>query len=162
MNLFYKYMDTLIGELELCAGDEGLVSVLFVSTHKKELSRQTEGEHPVLAETEKQLRAYFNKSLTEFNLPLALDGTDFQKRVWNQLTKTPFGKTINYLELAKQLGDEKCIRAAASANGKNPISIIVPCHRIIGSDGSLVGYSGNLERKQWLLQHEGSYQDLFS
>jgi methylated-DNA-[protein]-cysteine S-methyltransferase len=160
--LFYKYITSPIGELELCAGDDGLVSVLFVSTHKKELSKQVETEHPVLAETEKQLNAYFNKRLTAFNLPLALDGTEFQKRVWNQLTKTTFGNTINYLELAKQLGDEKCIRAAASANGKNPISIIVPCHRIIGSDGSLVGYSGNLERKQWLLQHEGAYRDLFS
>ena len=160
--LFYKYIHTPIGELELCAGNEGLVSVLFVSTHKKELNKQAEGEHPVLTETEKQLNAYFNKSLKEFDLPLALQGTEFQKRVWSQLTKTAFGKTINYLELAKQLGDEKCIRAAASANGKNPVSIIVPCHRIIGSDGSLVGYSGNLERKQWLLQHEGAYQDLFS
>jgi methylated-DNA-[protein]-cysteine S-methyltransferase len=160
--LFYKYIHTPIGELELCANNEGLVSVLFTSTVKRELAKQTAAEHPVLTETEQQLNAYFNKSLTAFNLPLALDGTEFQKRVWNQLTKTPFGKTINYLELAKQLGDEKCIRAAASANGKNPISIIIPCHRIIGSDGSLVGYSGNLERKQWLLQHEGAYQDLFS
>jgi methylated-DNA-[protein]-cysteine S-methyltransferase len=160
--LFYRYIDTPIGELELCANDAGLVSVLFVSTHKKELVKQAETEHPVLTETEKQLKAYFDKKRKEFDLPLALEGTDFQKRVWNQLTKTRFGKTINYLELAKQLGDEKCIRAAASANGKNPISIIIPCHRIIGSDGTLVGYSGNLERKQWLLQHEGAYQDLFS
>ena len=160
--LFYKYISSPIGELELCASDEGLVSVLFTSTIKRELPKQTEAEHPILIETERQLTAYFKKELKQFDLPLHLEGTDFQKRVWTQLMQTPFGKTINYLELATQLGDEKCIRAAASANGKNPVSIIVPCHRIIGSDGKLVGYSGNLERKQWLLEHEGAYVDLFS
>ncbi len=160
--LFYKYIPSPIGELELCANDEGLISALFTNTIKRELTKQPESAHPVLTETEKQLNAYFKKELKQFDLPLFLKGTDFQKRVWTQLMQTPFGKTINYLELAKQLGDEKCIRAAASANGKNPVSIILPCHRIIGSDGKLVGYSGNLERKQWLLEHEGSYADLFS
>lgn len=160
--LFYKYIPSPIGELELCANEAGLISVLFTNTIKRALTKQPESAHSLLTETEKQLNAYFKKELKQFDLPLSLEGTDFQKRVWKQLMQTPFGKTINYLELAKQLGDEKCIRAAASANGKNPVSIIVPCHRIIGSDGSLVGYSGNLERKQWLLEHEGTYADLFS
>ena len=100
--------------------------------------------------------------LTTFDLPLSLNGTVFQKRVWAQLITIPFGKTISYLELAKLLGDEKCIRATASANGKNPISIIIPCHRVIVSNGTLAGYSGNIERKTFLLKHEGAYQDLFS
>jgi len=116
----------------------------------------------LLIETEKQLKAYFNNTLQTFDLPLFLNGTDFQVRVWKQLQLISYGKTISYLDLAKRLGDEKCIRAAATANGKNPLSINIPCHRVIGSNGSLTGYSGNIERKAFLLKHEGAYQDLFS
>lgn len=101
-----------------------------------------------------QLQEYFEGQREVFNLKLNPQGTDFQKRVWQQLVKIPFGKTISYLELSKRLGDVKAIRAAASANGKNPLWIIVPCHRVIGSDGSLTGYAGGLSRKQWLLNHE--------
>lgn len=160
--LFYNYLNSSCGEIEVCASDVGLVSVLFVSTKNRVLTKQTTSEHALLIETEKQLNAYFNKELQHFDLPFDLVGTEFQKRVWNELAKISFGKTISYLELAKRLGDEKCIRAAASANGKNPISIIIPCHRVIGSDGKLTGYSGNLDRKEYLLKLEGGLKDLFN
>ena len=98
----------------------------------------------------------------QFDLPLEIEGTEFQKRVWNELLKIPYGKTISYKELAVRLGDEKVIRAAASANGANPLPIVIPCHRVIGSDGSLIGYGGGLEIKEKLLILEGSrQQDLF-
>jgi methylated-DNA-[protein]-cysteine S-methyltransferase len=113
----------------------------------------------------RQLNEYFKGTLTAFNFPIHHKGTLFQQKVWEELLLIPFGKTISYLDLAKRLGDEKCIRAAASANGRNPLAIVVPCHRVIGSDGSLTGYAGGLKRKQWLLDHEarvnGSYQKLF-
>ncbi|MCL4164626.1 UNVERIFIED_CONTAM: hypothetical protein GTU68_052959 [Idotea baltica] len=110
-----------------------------------------------------QLNEYFEGSRENFDLKLNAQGTDFQKRVWNQLKQIPYGITTSYLELSKQLGDVKAIRAVANANGKNPLWIIVPCHRVIGSDGSLTGYAGGLHRKQWLLEHESPYkqQSLF-
>ena len=110
-----------------------------------------------------QLQEYFDGSRKDFNLKLNPLGTDFQKIIWDLLQKIPSGKTISYLQLSKQLGDVKAIRAVAGANAKNPIWIIVPCHRVIGSDGSLTGYAGGLYRKQWLLNHESEYkqQSLF-
>ncbi len=110
-----------------------------------------------------QLQAYFNNERQDFDFKLNPSGTAFQKKVWDQLLKIPYGKTISYLELSKQLGDVKAIRAVASANGKNPLWIVIPCHRVIGSDGSLTGYAGGLHRKQWLLEHESPYkqQSLF-
>ncbi|NNC49604.1 MAG: methylated-DNA--[protein]-cysteine S-methyltransferase [Flaviramulus sp.] len=110
-----------------------------------------------------QLNQYFEGKRKNFNLKLNPQGTDFQKKVWQLLEKIPFGKTLSYLDLSKHLGDIKAIRAVANANGKNPIWIIVPCHRVIGSDGSLTGYAGGLHRKQWLLEHESPYrqQSLF-
>lgn len=114
-----------------------------------------ENDTPLLRKVKKQLDEYFNKSRTEFSLPLLLIGSDFQKSVWNELIEIPFGATLSYLELSQKLGDEKAIRAVANANGANAISIIVPCHRIIGSDGSLTGYAGGLNAKKKLLQLEG-------
>ncbi|WP_250433727.1 methylated-DNA--[protein]-cysteine S-methyltransferase [Hanstruepera flava] len=105
-----------------------------------------------------QLNEYFNGKRQSFDLKLNPQGTDFQKQVWNELLKIPFGKTASYLDLSKKLGDVKAIRAVANANGKNPIWIIIPCHRIIGSDGSLTGYAGGLHRKQWLLEHESPFK----
>jgi methylated-DNA-[protein]-cysteine S-methyltransferase len=102
----------------------------------------------------KQLDEYFTNKREIFDIPLDLKGTDFQKRVWSELLKIPYGKTISYKELSLKLGDVKSIRAVGAANGANPVSIIVPCHRVIGSDGSLTGYAGGLWRKQWLLEHE--------
>lgn len=112
---------------------------------------------PVMVHCIEQLIQYFNGALRQFDLPIHQEGTAFQQDVWNQLMTIPFGKTISYLDLARQLGDPKAIRAAASANGKNQIAIIVPCHRVIGSNRSLVGYAGGLWRKKWLLEHEVKY-----
>lgn len=107
-----------------------------------------------------QLQEYFEDKRETFQLKLNPQGTEFQKKVWNQLQHIPFGKSISYLELSKQLGDSKAIRAVANANGKNAIWIIIPCHRVIGRDGSLTGYAGGLERKQWLLNHENPFKQL--
>ena len=117
----------------------------------------------ILEDGVRQLEEYFNGELTDFSLKLNPQGTDFQKRVWNALLAIPYGKTSSYLQLSKDLGDVKAIRAVANANGKNPLWIIVPCHRVIGSDGSLTGYAGGLHRKQWLIEHESPYkqQSLF-
>lgn len=113
--------------------------------------------------TVKQFEEYFEGKRTQFDLKLAPEGTEFQKKVWKQLQEIQFGKTMTYQQMANQLGDPKVIRAAASANGKNPISIIIPCHRVIGSNGSLTGYAGGLHRKKWLLEHESpvKQQSLF-
>lgn len=110
-----------------------------------------------------QLNEYFDGKRKEFTLKLNPNGTEFQKRVWNELLKIPYGKSTSYLELSKRLGDVKAIRAVGTANGKNPLWIVVPCHRVIGSDGSLIGYAGGLWRKKWLLEHENpvKQQSLF-
>ena len=110
-----------------------------------------------------QLNEYFNGERERFSLKLNAKGTVFQQRVWEALLTIPFGETRSYLQLSKQLGDVKAIRAVANANGKNPLWIIVPCHRVIGSDGNLTGYAGGLHRKKWLLEHESPYkqQSLF-
>lgn len=115
----------------------------------------------IFIELKNQLDGYFSGHLETFDLPLNPQGTDFQKNVWNQLQKIPFGKTITYKEQALRMKNPKGIRAIASANGKNPIMIIIPCHRVIGSDGSLTGYAGGLKVKAWLLNHESSQQSLF-
>lgn len=116
-----------------------------------------------LQEAALQLQEYFEGKRTEFTFKLNPKGTDFQQKVWQELRNIPFGKTISYMDLSKRLGDVKAIRAAASANGKNPLWIVVPCHRVIGTDGSLTGYAGGLWRKKWLLEHENptTQQSLF-
>lgn len=117
----------------------------------------------VLKEAVSQLQEYFEGKRTHFDFKMNPKGTEFQQEVWNGLLQIPFGKTMSYLDLAKQLGDVKAIRAVGSANGKNPLWIVVPCHRVIGTDGSLTGYAGGLWRKKWLLEHENptSQQSLF-
>jgi O-6-methylguanine DNA methyltransferase len=105
----------------------------------------------------KQLMEYFNRDRKDFNLSLEIVGTDFQRKVWNELTKIPYGETVSYGELANRMGDKNLMRAVAAANGANPIPIIIPCHRVIGADGSLTGYGGGLEVKQKLLELEGSW-----
>lgn len=108
----------------------------------------------ILQDAVYQLQEYFEGKRTSFDLTLNPQGTEFQKRVWEALLQIPYGKTISYLELSKKLGDIKAIRAVASANGKNPLWIVIPCHRVIGSNGDLTGYAGGLHRKKWLLEHE--------
>lgn len=116
-----------------------------------------------LQEAVLQLQEYFDGKRQDFTFKLNPKGTDFQQKVWRELRNIPFGKTISYLDLSKKVGDVKAIRAAASANGKNPLWIVVPCHRVIGTDGSLTGYAGGLWRKKWLLEHENpiTQQSLF-
>lgn len=141
-------------------GDElGISSVIVLNSEEKETDLIPE----VLQDCVYQLNEYFSGERTQFALTLNPEGTEFQRKVWAELQTIPHGKTISYSELSKQLGDVKAIRAVANANGKNPLWIIVPCHRVIGSDGSLTGYAGGLYRKQWLLEHESPYkqQSLF-
>lgn len=153
-SVLYNYFNSPFGEIELVANEDSLLASSFMDvkgiTKKKFPSKETH----LFIETKNQLKAYFNSELQTFELPIHFLGTDFQKKVWTELVKINFGKTISYLQMAKNLGDPKCIRAAASANGKNPFAIIVPCHRVIGSNGSLTGYAGELWRKEWLLKHE--------
>lgn len=143
-------MKTPIGSL-LLEGDLNGVSAVKFSSEVPSIDKDVPS---CLNEAVNQLTEYFENKLTHFDLVLNPSGTEFQKKVWNTLLGISFGKTKTYLDIAKVLGDPKVIRAAASANGKNPISIIIPCHRVIGSDGSLTGYAGGLQRKKWLLEHE--------
>ncbi len=144
------YYKTPIGTAKIVGDENGISAVSVVDD-----AIETSVEIPeILKDCVLQLDEYFNGKRKQFDLKLNPQGTDFQKRVWNELLLVPFGKTRTYLEQAKQLGDVKAIRAVASANGKNPIWIIISCHRIIGSDGSLTGYAGGIWRKKWLLEHE--------
>ncbi len=140
-------------------GDENGIAIISI-VDEAEISRVIPS---VLQEAVTQLQDYFDGQRTHFDFQLNPAGTDFQQKVWKGLCEIPFGKTMSYLELAKQLGDVKAIRAVASANGKNPLWIVVPCHRVIGTDGSLTGYAGGLWRKKWLLEHENpsTQQSLF-
>ena len=140
-------------------GDEKGVAVISVLSEGK-LSTTIPNQ---LQEAVLQLQEYFEGKRQDFTFKLNPKGTDFQQKVWQELRNIPFGRTISYLDLSKKLGDVKAIRAAASANGKNPLWIVVPCHRVIGTDGSLTGYAGGLWRKKWLLEHENptTQQSLF-
>lgn len=148
-----------LGFTKIDGDQEGINSVTVLNSEEK----ITDVIPDCLQDCVYQLQEYFEGKRTQFDLKLNPEGTDFQKRVWQELLSIPFGKTMSYLELSKQLGDVKAIRAVANANGKNPLWIIVPCHRVIGSDGSLTGYAGGLHRKQWLLEHESPFkqQSLF-
>ncbi|MCQ0111499.1 methylated-DNA--[protein]-cysteine S-methyltransferase [Zhouia amylolytica] len=145
-------------------GDEAGISTIRVLDD--DVSNGNTNTHDIpatLLDCSIQLQEYFKGERTEFNLKLNPSGTSFQKKVWQSLQEIPYGNTISYLDLSKRLGDVKAIRAVASANGKNPLWIVVPCHRVIGTDGSLTGYAGGLWRKKWLLDHENppSQQSLF-
>ncbi len=144
------YIQSPIGPARI-TGDADGVSVISVCNEPVECSDEIPA---VLTEAVFQLREYFAGSRTDFTFRINPEGTAFQRNVWRELLQIPFGKTVSYLELAKKLGDVKAIRAVASANGKNPLWIVVPCHRVIGTDGSLTGYAGGLWRKKWLLEHE--------
>ena len=143
------YYDSPLGLIEIQATEKGVRSVNFADE-----KIFTEVKNDINTVVLQQLKEYFNKKRTDFDIPLDFDGTDFQKRVWAELVKVPFGKTKSYMDSSRALGDVKAIRAVGMANGSNKIAIIVPCHRIIGSDGSLTGYAGGLHRKKWLLEFE--------
>lgn len=151
-NLFFQTVKTEVGILKVRACDTHIMSVSFIE-QKEETS---ELPNALTWECIQQLQAYFDNQLEIFDLPLSFKGTSFQKTVWQALQEIPFGKTVSYLTLARSIGNEKAIRAVGHANGHNPFPIIIPCHRVIGHNGRLVGYSGGLWRKKWLLRHEKS------
>jgi methylated-DNA-[protein]-cysteine S-methyltransferase len=150
-------MKSPVGELKLVASEKGLAAILWPNDDPKRvrLAPLTEDQsHPVLKETERQLGEYFKSRRKTFDLPLDFAGTAFQKSVWKALLKIPYGQTRSYGELAKQLGNAKAMRAVGAANGRNPISIVAPCHRVIGASGKLTGFAGGLQAKAFLLQLE--------
>jgi methylated-DNA-[protein]-cysteine S-methyltransferase len=149
-----KMIDSPLGGLTLVASDKGLAAILWKDENPRRVLRSSlveDPDHPVLVETERQLRAYFAGSLTTFSLPLDFKGTEFQKSVWQALLTIPFGETRSYGEIARQIGRPTAGRAVGAANGRNPISIVAPCHRVIGSNGALTGYAGGLAAKEHLL-----------
>jgi methylated-DNA-[protein]-cysteine S-methyltransferase len=157
MSLAYKTIDSPVGKLKLVASDKGLVAILWQNDKpsRVRLGELVEDErHPILVDTERQLREYFFGKRQTFSVALDMKGTAFQKNVWEALLAIPFGETRSYGQLAKQLGNSKAVRAVGAANGRNPISIIVPCHRVIGSSGKLTGFAGGLETKARLLNLE--------
>ncbi|MFD0990613.1 methylated-DNA--[protein]-cysteine S-methyltransferase [Mariniflexile jejuense] len=145
-----------LGFAKIVGDEEGIASVSILNSEEK----ITDIIPEVLEDCVIQLNEYFEGTRKQFSLTLNPEGTNFQKQVWKLLEQIPYGKTISYLDLSKQLGDVKAIRAVANANGKNPLWILIPCHRVIGSDGSLTGYAGGLHRKQWLLEHENPFKQV--
>jgi len=145
-----------IGIIEILGTEEAITSIMFCEREIIENLVQ-EGTPKVLRDCAVQLDQYFKGELDEFNFPYVVVGTDFQKTVWNALKSIPYAQTGSYKDIAVSIGNEKAIRAVGSANGKNKISIVIPCHRIIGSNGTLTGYAGGLWRKEWLLQHERTF-----
>ncbi|TDO98852.1 methylated-DNA--[protein]-cysteine S-methyltransferase [Marinomonas balearica] len=148
--IYNDYFESPLGKIEIKASEEGITQVIFCGEQTTEVISS-----PVIRECQQQLDAYFSRQLKHFTLPLDMQGTDFQKRVWQILTHIPFGKTLSYMDIAEQLNNPKAVRAVGGANGRNPISLLVPCHRVIGKKGTLTGYAGGVARKQWLLEHEG-------
>jgi methylated-DNA-[protein]-cysteine S-methyltransferase len=144
------YIHTPLGTAYIEGDEAGLKTISVLETDEK----VTEVIPEALEDTVYQINEYFEGKRKSFDLQLNPNGTAFQRRVWDALQEIPFGKTLSYLKLSEKLGDVKAIRAVAAANGKNPIWIVIPCHRVIGSDGSLTGYAGGLHRKKWLLDHE--------
>jgi len=142
--------------LEIIGDEEKIHSISFIKpeSKKNELNKEDDGHTDIIRKCIQELEEYFSGTRKNFTIPYKLKGTDFQKRVWTELEKIPYGETISYAQLAKRLGDEKCIRAAASANGKNKLGIVIPCHRVIGANGSLTGYAGGIENKKLLLELE--------
>ena len=157
MQLVYMYMESPVGALKLVAHDQALVAVMWDNEdHKRvRLAELIENiQHPMLLKVKQQLEQYFAGQRQQFNLPLDFQGTDFQQQVWRALLTIPYGETRSYKDIALQIGTEKAVRAVGAANGRNPISIIAPCHRVIGSGGALVGFAGGLDKKQILLSLE--------
>lgn len=153
----YKKIPSPVGKLTLVASSQGLAAILWENEkpNRVRLGRMEEDQtHPVLLETEKQLKEYFAGMRESFDLKLDPTGTDFQKKVWKALEAIPFGETRSYGDLAKNIGNLKAVRAVGAANGRNPISIVVPCHRVIGASGKLTGFAGGLENKEILLNLE--------
>ena len=153
-NRYISYLKSPIGQIKLTANESSVNSILFVFD---DTEMEEENINDVLTQCKMELSEYFSGKRKEFEVPISQAGTSFQQRVWNELVKIPYGKTVSYNFIAESLGDKKSIRAVGASNGKNQISIIVPCHRVIGRDGSLTGYAGGLWRKKRLLNHEKEF-----
>ena len=159
MNYVYKIVLSPVGKLKLIGSDKGLAAILWEHDNPRRVRVRADvedNEHPVLVETQRQLTEYFEGNRKSFRLKLDPMGTKFQNDVWRALLAIPFGETRSYGQLAKQLGNPQAGRAVGAANGRNPISIVIPCHRVIGSSGRLTGFAGGLETKEYLLRLERS------
>lgn len=159
MDYEYKTISSPVGNLKLVASSKGLAAILWENDNPKRVPLKPlveNNNHPLLLETEKQLNDYFAGKSNTFSITLDFSGTLFQKKVWQALLTIPYGQTRSYAEIARQIGNPKAVRAVGAANGKNPISIIAPCHRVIGSNGKLTGFAGGLEVKSRLLQIEAA------
>ena len=156
MHFFKTTYQSPVGTLQITCNDTGLCALHFLRDGEPEETTQS-NEHT--QKTVQQLDEYFNGSRKLFQIPIQQNGTSFQTKIWTLLQDIPYGRTASYMDLSKRFGDVKAIRAVAAANGKNTIAIIVPCHRVIGSNQSLTGYAGGLWRKQWLLAHEAKFSN---
>ena len=150
MNLYYDNYDTPLGKMEITADNQAVLSIHFV----KKTQKMKRNAITNIAKT--QMLQYFAGDLKEFDMPMASQGTDFQQQVWHALTSVGYGNTCCYSDIASKIKNPKAVRAVGAANGKNPMTIVVPCHRIIGRDGSLTGYAGGMDKKAWLLNHEAN------
>ncbi|WDD98805.1 methylated-DNA--[protein]-cysteine S-methyltransferase [Thalassomonas actiniarum] len=148
--MYIDYLDTPLGDMEIQATDAGIAQVIFCGLEKKPANPSE-----ITRSCREQLKEYFSGQRKTFELPLDTKGTAFQKSVWGCLQEIPFGQSLSYGEIADMLDNPKAVRAVGGANGRNPLTIIVPCHRVIGASGTLTGYAGGVERKLWLLKHEG-------
>jgi methylated-DNA-[protein]-cysteine S-methyltransferase len=158
-DIFYWELSSPLGELLLVSDGESLTGIYY-EDHRRGPARGANWRRDAtpFKQVQDELAAYFAGELPAFSVPLAPRGSDFQREVWNELRRIPPGSTLTYAELAAKIGRPKAIRAVGAANARNPISIIVPCHRVVGSNGTLTGYAGGLKRKEWLLRHEASAQ----
>lgn len=160
---YFRMIATPVCELKLVASDSGLAGILWENDDPKRtrfLPQVQDDDHPVLRETGRQLKAYFAGERRDFELPLDFVGTDFQKKVWQALIAIPFGETRSYSQIAREIGHPLAVRAVGAANGRNPLSIVAPCHRVIGSNGKLTGFAGGLEIKAFLLSLESAQPSL--
>jgi methylated-DNA-[protein]-cysteine S-methyltransferase len=158
--LVYRWIDSPVGKLKLVATDDALAAILWEIDRPRRVTLSLEAEddtHPVLVEAERQLIEYFAGRRTNFELTLDFAGTSFQQKVWRALLAIPFGETRSYREIARQIGNPDATRAVGAANGRNPISIVAPCHRVIGSTGQLTGFAGGLDAKAYLLALERAH-----
>jgi methylated-DNA-[protein]-cysteine S-methyltransferase len=154
---YYSTVKSPLGELILVADDSALTGLYFAGCDHIPAAREhwtLKAQHPVLQRTSKQLQQYFAGKRTTFSIPLRLTGTDFQKRVWAEIARIPYGKTVSYTHLAKRAGTPQAIRATGTTTGRNPVSVVIPCHRVVGKNGSMCGFAGGLERKRGLLKLE--------
>lgn len=160
MPLVETFFPSPVGDLTLIASDAGLMAILWEDDDPARVrlgERERRADHAILAQTGHQLTAYFAGDLQQFTVPLDFRGTDFQQKVWVALCAIPFGETRSYGDIARAIGHPTASRAVGAANGRNPISIIAPCHRVVGTNGALTGFAGGVEVKRWLLDHEQSH-----